>query len=183
MTKTDMLRMTRERNNKLIGGFINLKRLYALLIALVLMVVIIIVALSNRSSLSNKIIKFIDNNCDKNNACFIKMLEITDFEWDKMLIYQVGSSTTEISEALGVEFKDSVDLMSGMVFVKENKIVYNQSIPYNPERPSKLLLHVGGIFREDNNKVFTPNDAIFKGSRIEKEGQLFYKIEPLYSND
>jgi hypothetical protein len=44
-----------------------------------------------------------------------------------MLIYQVGSSTTAISEALGVEFKDSVDLMSGIVFVNKNKIVYKES--------------------------------------------------------
>ena len=154
-----------------------MKGLHILLIVLVLSVVIIIAVLPNGSSLSNRIVKFIDNNCDDNNVCIINMVEITDFKWDKMLIYQVGSSTTAISEALGVEFKDSVDLMSGIIFVNKNEIAYKESIPYNPECPSELLLHVGAIFGEDNNKVFTPNDAIFKGSRREKDGKFFYKIE------
>ena len=155
-----------------------MRRLYLLLSVLALLIVILIFAFSNRSNLSNKIIKFIDNNCDVNNICILKIAEVTDFSWDKMLVYQVGSSNLEISEALGVEYKNLVDLMSGIVFVYQNKIVYKESIPYNPERPSKLLIYVGGIFGEPNNRVFTPHDAIFEASRREKDGQFYYKIAP-----
>lgn len=156
-----------------------MKRFHILLISVVLLVILFFVVLSNKNHLSDRIIKFIDNNYDENNICILRMKEITDFKWDKMLIYQVGSSETAISEALGVEYKDSVDLMSGIVFVYENKIIYKQSIPYNPDHPSELLLFVGDIFREPNYRVFTPDDASFEGSRWEKNGQFYYKIVPI----
>jgi hypothetical protein len=54
------------------------------------------------------------------------MDEITDFAWDRMLLYQVMSSESEISTVLGVDFRGIVDMSSGMVFVKDNEIVYQK---------------------------------------------------------
>ena len=153
------------------------------MIALVLLGVLFYILLSDRNNnLSDKIINYIDYNADESNICTLDMNEITDFKWDKMLFFGVGSNNTEISNALGVEYKDSTDLVSGIVFVYNNKIVYKESIPYNPDHPSKLLLYVGNMFGEPSYRVFTPNDAIFKGSRREKKGEFYYKIEPHKTN-
>ncbi|TCK93205.1 hypothetical protein EDC19_1395 [Natranaerovirga hydrolytica] len=131
------------------------------------------------TNISNQIINYIDENGMDNNSCIFSMNDITRFEWDRMLIYQVGSSNIEISDALNVEYKDSVDLVSGIIFVKDSNIVYQEKIPYNPEKPDKLSLYVGSIFGEDNYATFTPSNAFFKGVKSVGTENVYYQIRPV----
>lgn len=164
-----------------------MKRKYILLFFAILLVVLstlfVSIIISEKGKLSNQICDTIDDECDYNNECVIKMDEITDFAWDKMLLYEVMSSETEISKALGVEFKESVDLSGGMVFVKDDKVVYHESFLHNPDHLSKLQIYVGLIEGEgDKYPVFTPDDAIFVGSRREIDGKYRYWIKPNKNN-
>lgn len=152
--------------------------IFVLVVILILLVIIFKKYISNEDKLSNKIMWYIDNNCYNSNTCILSMKEITDFEWDKMLMYQVGSSNTEISDLLGVEFKDSIDLSSGIIFIVNNKIVYEEHIFYHPEKPYKLLLYVGRMYGQPKYGVYTPNNAVFDGSRTEINGNFYYKIAP-----
>ncbi|MDF2588022.1 MAG: hypothetical protein K0S41_1863 [Anaerocolumna sp.] len=136
-------------------------------------------AISNKNKLSTKIMQYIDNNYDKNDTCRIVMRDITDFKWDKMLIYQVGSSNAEISDLLQVDFKDSLDLVSGIIFVYNNKIVYKEQMLYNPERRDKLFLNIGSMYGQPEYGVFTPDDGIFEGSREKLYGSVYYTITPI----
>lgn len=133
----------------------------------------------NKNSLSKKIEKYIENNSDENSECKFNMSEITDFKWDKMLIYQVGSSNKEISDLLGVHFNDSVDLASGIIFICNNKIVYKEQLYYNPERPYRLLLFIGTMYGQPDYGIYTPSNALFEGSRRESDGKMYYKIAPI----
>ena len=155
-------------------------RKYFIIFPVVAIFIILLIKLSlGGNSVSNQVTKYIDNNVNNDDYCTLSMKDITKFKWDKMLIYQVGSSKKAISDALGIEFKDSVDLMSGMIFIYNNKIVYQESIPYDPEKPSKLLIHVGELFGEPNNLVLTPDNAVFKGNRFEKGNKSYYEIVPI----
>jgi hypothetical protein len=155
-------------------------RKYFIVFTIIAVFTILLIMLSlSRNSLSDRVTKYIDKNISNDNYCTLSMRDITKFKWDKMLIYQVGSSKKAISDKLGVEFQDSVDLMSGMVFVYNNKIVYKESSPYNPEKPSKLIIHVGDLFGELNNLVLVPDTAVFKCIKFEKDGKDYYEIMPL----
>ncbi|NPV90055.1 MAG: hypothetical protein HPY50_04675 [Firmicutes bacterium] len=132
----------------------------------------------DNNKLSQRIFETIDKKCEPGNAyCSIPIAEITDFKWDKMAIYGVGSSNKEVSAALGVEYEDSTDLMSGMVFVYNNKIVYNEGIPYNPEHPGKLWINIGFKPGEPSCLGVTPDNAFFIGSRENIDGVFYYEIE------
>jgi hypothetical protein len=111
------------------------------------------------------------------------MNEITKFEWDTMMIYQVGSSSFEISEILEVDFNDSVDLKSGIIFVKGNKVVYKESVTYNPDKPNKFSYYVGSIFGEEKYGIYTPDNAIFKGVKIKSDKETLYKLMPLNESE
>lgn len=136
--------------------------------------------INNKNEISNKIIEYINNNRDENNTCRFSMSDVTDFKWDKMLIYQVGSSNKEISNLLGVPFNDSLDLASGIIFVYNNKIVYKEQLFYNPDRPNKLLLYIGTLYDQPEYGVFTPNNALFEGIREESDENISYQIIPAY---
>jgi hypothetical protein len=72
--------------------------------------------------------------------------------------------------------------MSGMVFIYEDKIVYNEKLPYNPERPNKLWFSIDNDPGEPNCWVFTPNDAILIASRTKTDGVYYYEIKPIKTN-
>jgi hypothetical protein len=151
---------------------------FFVLTSLILILVFVIDNPTNEIKLSDKITEYIDNNCGESNACKLTMSDITNFKWDKMLLYQVGSSNTEISQLIGVEFNDSLDLSSGMIFVHNNKIVYKEQIIYNPDKPYKLLLFIGALYGQPEYGIFTPDNATFEGTRMEENGKTYYKINP-----
>lgn len=126
--------------------------------------------------INNLIIKEIDNKCAPNSTCQISISEITNFKWDKMVVFQVGSSNDEISEALGVDYKSSTDLLSGMVFAYNKKIVYEKRIPHNPEHSNKLEYIIEKKPHEPNCVSFTPDNAVLKGSKEEIDNVFYYKV-------
>lgn len=151
-------------------------------IAILILIIIILIndhTLNDQYLLSNKIIEFIDNNADKNNTCTLLMTEVTDFKWDKMLMYQIGSTNQKISEALGINYNKSVDMYSGIIFVYEGKIVYEETKLYNPDKIDELTFYVGQIFNSPEYKVYTPNDAYFKCNKNISGGDYYYEISPL----
>lgn len=155
-----------------------------LLISIILGLFIVVVLIGlygcqgGNNNLSEMIIKAIDKNAGQSNTCSITMKEITTFEWDKMVIFDTGTSNIEVSKALGVEYKDSVDLMSGMVFVFKNKIVYQIRIPNNPDRPNKFNIVVNSHPGKSSCIAYSPDDAIFEGTKKTVDGQLYYHISP-----
>jgi hypothetical protein len=145
-----------------------------------LMIIILLCGCKNDKALNEEIMKTIDKKCKQSNSCKIDMKEITDFKWDKMLIFDLGSNRNEISEALGVEYTESADLMYGMVFVFENKIVYDERLGYNPEKPEKIFYNLG-----DNSsyKIYTADNAILKGEKDGEAGKYDYYIGPFEEDE
>jgi len=77
------------------GGFSNLKRRILILLGVIALCSISIFVFLFHNSLQNKIIKYIDGKCYREESCVIIMNEVTKFEWDIMIIYQVDSSSAE----------------------------------------------------------------------------------------
>lgn len=96
-----------------------------------------------------------------------------------MVVFDVGSVNSDISKELDIEYKDSVDLISGIVFVYKKKIVYSEKFPYYPENPNKLWFYIENKFGEPNIWYFTPDNAVLEGSKSETNGKYYYEIKPL----
>lgn len=160
-----------------------MKKTFLIMIAIIVILITLICMLFlNKQKLSDNISDFINTNCDENNVCTFNMNEITDFKWDKMLMYQVGSSSYKIGKALDIDFKESVDVSSGIIFVYENKIVYNEQITFDPDRPSKLFFYPGPVIGENEYRVFTINDSIFEGRRKTDGKNICFTIIPIETN-
>lgn len=152
--------------------------LFIIFIVLILILILVYRSLRNDYKLSDKIVKVIESNTDNSNVSLIRVKDITDFEWDKMVIFDLGTSNAEISEALGFKYKDTIDLMSGMIFVLKNKIVYQERIPYNPERQSKLNIIVNQDPKNTSCRTLLPEYAILEGLKEEIDGKFYYEIIP-----
>ncbi|MPN47230.1 hypothetical protein SDC9_194831 [bioreactor metagenome] len=60
--------------------------------------------------LVENIMKTIDSKSDKNGSCTINMMDITDFEWDQLMIYQHNNM-------------DSTGIIGELIFMRGNKVV------------------------------------------------------------
>lgn len=124
---------------------------------------------------SDEVVKAINNNTGGRSSCKIVMKNFTDFKWDKMVIYNLGSSEIEVSKALGFEFTGSTDLMSGIIFAYKKKIVYEEKIPYYPEKPSQIEYLLND---KPKCRTYTPKTAVFNGSKENIDGKYYYTVVP-----
>lgn len=119
------------------------------------------------ASLSGRLIAYVDQNGQTDEPCPFSMNDLVDFQWDKLAMYQPGTPAAEISQALGVDFKDATDQAGGLVFVSQDKIVYQESIPSKVNEPSRLVLVTGtekAIATPPISVVYSTN-PFFEGTR------------------
>lgn len=148
----------------------------------ILILMLSIVLLTGCNTMNNKIneklIKAIDEKCGQNDSCAISIKEITNFEWDKVAIFGIGGSNSEISKLLGVNYNDSVDLKSGIIFVLKDNIVCKQDYSYNPEihDNNKIFIFLDKKPYDPNCFILTPDKSIIKGYRRKVDRLYYYMI-------
>ncbi|MDD4493083.1 MAG: hypothetical protein PHV32_01820 [Eubacteriales bacterium] len=125
--------------------------------------------------LNDNIISTIDYKFDENGNYSFFMKDVTDFEWDEMVIYHYINN-------------DSTGFVSGMVFKFKNKTVLEDEVESSiSDRPrNKLSYNFKPKPNEPDYRVLTPEDAFFEGNRIEYKGKFYYEIKPkdiIESND
>lgn len=159
------------------------KKLCSIIIVIIVIIVLVMLrkSLSSNNKLSDIIMEYVDNNADKNNNSILSMKNITDFKWDKMLIFMEGSTNSEISEILGVEFNDCIDLSWGMIFMYKNKIIYKESIFRDPDHSEHKLLYLN--CGQPKFIEYTPDDCIFEvNKKIISDNYYYYIIAPTNIN-
>ncbi len=95
-----------------------------------------------------KIINEIDNNA-VNNVCTINIKELTDFEWDTLVVadkdFKVYTGTEcdrKMSEIIGSDYHFEDGYRSRLIFVKNHRVVYEESYYASVEKPSKMNISI-----------------------------------------
>jgi hypothetical protein len=107
------------------------------------------------------------------------MNEITNFKWDKLVVFREGVSNITLNRILGFEYKNSTDLMRTMIFLYKNKIVYCEEERYDPESPSKLNFRFRDNPKSISLMVFNLNNAVFQATKERIDGVDYYGLIPL----
>jgi hypothetical protein len=139
------------KEKKVLNYYKSIRERRFMIIALVLLM-LLVTGCQQESSLSDRMIQTIDHNSDVNGDYDISVKEITSFKWDKMVIFQVGGSDEEISNALGVKF------------------------PYQTEHPANLQIFIEKNAKASNCVAFSYDNAVLEGSKKELDGVTYYSI-------
>ena len=115
---------------------------------------------------------------EKNNF-EIKISDYTNFDWESLIIYKTPTSKQELFEYVGIDYKNELDLQSGMIFVKDKKIVYEEYFETDFESPYKFIIYPYEDINS-NNKIqkFSTDEAIFKVERINYKNENRYILKP-----
>ena len=152
-----------------------------LCILLVIVVCCFAVSCKNEKSIADIISEHIDGNFEE-KGIVIYFADFTDFQWDKMMIFNYPTSIEEVETALGVEYDNSMDLVSGMIFVRDGEVVYDEIFEYNyMETASFFAYPQNKINAKPNYRVFLKEDAYFLAIRSENDKGYYYRLYPYES--
>lgn len=151
---------------------------------LLLIVWLILSGCSNHKSfLQNDMKVYLDNNY-KENETIISISDFTNFKWDTLLIFQYPVSAQDIENAIGVKYDASLDLIAGMIFVQNGKIVYDEIFEdvYSGFAPFQIYPYED-INAELHYNVFTPKTSSFRCEKVISKESYGYRLYPVNTVD
>jgi len=124
--------------------------------------------------LAHKIMNKIDQLADADGKCVIDIAELTDFDWDTMVVIDYYCSSEQIKEIpKAIKLKEK-GVWSQLIFLKDNKVVYEEAYRASVETSYKfnLFFEYGG----QGFKVFTPETAQIRGLRNTERKNIYYSL-------
>ena len=144
------------------------KKMKIILFVSTLSLLLIVAAVfhNNRSSFQKMIIKEIDKQYAQSSEIQIRIDELANFKWDKMIIFQAQTSREAINSTLGIDYNGSTDLKEGVIFVHNGEVVFEDTIGTSYDKSVRFRYSVNNSARGKNYAVFTSDNAVLFGRKI-----------------
>lgn len=147
----------------------------------VILIVFFITVYPRNNQVEQRIIDYINENYQGENVV-IDLKHFTDFDWDRVMIFKYPTTAEEIENELGVQYEKSLDLTSGIVFVLNDEIVYDEVFENDYDGPPHFFIYPqSDINAKTNYRVFSKEDADFLGEKRTHENGTYYVLYP-YEN-
>ena len=153
------------------------KKIFVVVI-FIFIIVAMILMLHRNQKISSKI-RSVYNKTEQ-TIFEVKLSDFTDFEWDNVIIYTYPITQKELSKITGINYTKEPDLQSGMIFLKNKQIVYEEVFENDFESPSCFIIYPFEDINSDNKvKNFLKDEAVFRGEKIYYNGENRYILKPL----
>lgn len=139
---------------------------------------LLFIVLYGCSSINNRIINYIDCNCDfiNNDTCFIDMEKVFQKDFETLYIFGETTTASEISEAIGMPYQNNT-------YISDSKyriiMVYNSDIIYEEDFYQKDIKF--STNKKHKNIIYTckQNSTTFTVYRIylDSKKTYFYYLE------
>ncbi|MDE6471319.1 MAG: hypothetical protein K2L19_09920 [Eubacterium sp.] len=132
----------------------------------------------SNQSINEKIIAY----CDKidESQFEVRLSDFTNFEWDYVIIYDLPVTAKDISEYAGINYEKALDLQSGMIFIKDNEIIFEEYFKTDFESPYPFVIkpYTDKDSEQKINKI-SMDDAIFLAETIRYNNERRFLLKPL----
>ncbi len=128
-------------------------------------------------NLQQQIINDIEDSCKK-KECIVRMDNITNFQWDSMIVFTPSAGPNTYSK-LGIDY--AIDDQLIMAFYKSRHIVYIRDELYDPEKPRKLSFELP--FNKSDYKILPRDSAIFRVKKENVSGENLYVLIPITGDE
>ena len=148
----------------------------------------------SNNKIETKVIKSLERNC-RGDTCTVNLNELTEFDWDKVYIFDDWSTPEKISKTIGIEYKKNNHFPDGyhkMIFVKASEIVHEEEFGGNSDQTSSIniLYPIDTVSYSQEKKSYTnvnsyvpKNQAIFFVRKVKIKGScnscFMYELTPL----
>ncbi len=136
---------------------------------------VLLLALGCQSQPESLVRKKIIEECQSEKSCVIKMEDFTNFQWDKLYVFNEGVTLPFINNELGFRYEDYTEFEKVMIFVKDEKITHKESENYNPSGRAESSIWFN--LPSNGYGVFTPEDE-FRVTQERIDGKVYYTLVP-----
>lgn len=141
----------------------------------------LIVKLSHPKTIKDKIIEKCNNATEIN----ISMSDITDFEWDKCIVYGPSTQTKDICDAFDIDYSTYLDLDYGIIFLNKNNVVYEETFDVSDnDLENKIPEFIIYPYKQSESTQakyasFEKDKAEFKCVKKESDNGCYYRSYPV----
>ncbi len=127
-------------------------------------------------NVEDKIVNNINKNC-KQFPCVIKIKDVTDFDWDKMYIFDYGADIEQIKNAVGTSIPERTQFTRKLVFTKNGKVIRYEELPTDIENIVDNEVIFGDSDTYPHTKIYLAEDAVFEVQKYLQGGETYYHLK------
>ena len=126
------------------------------------------------NSIEGKLVTAINTTCSESGKCTIRLKDVTDFDWDRVYVFNYANSQSQIEELIGAPFPKYQEFQRSIIFLNGGNIVHSESLPTDIERPIKnqVMFDIAG---RGNYRVYS-SESRFDVQRENNERPVYYKL-------
>jgi hypothetical protein len=130
-----------------------------------------------RGKVERGILREIHHSCAIKNSCTIRIKDFAAFDWDRMYFFTGQGTSQDRSDALGTREEGYREFEEQLVFLKNGRIVYQESEPTNIEKRVRNDV----VFQSlgNQNFIFFEPKAVFSVSVEEGSDRPWYLLNEI----
>ena len=86
-------------------------------------------------SIEGKLVTRINATCGQSSNCTIRLRDVTDFDWDRVYVFNYAARQSEIEKVIGAPFPLYEEFKRSMIFLNDGTVVYSEVEATDIERP------------------------------------------------
>lgn len=122
------------------------------------------------SSVEALIAKRLTERCQKNLECQVNLEGLTEFEWDKLVVFDYGAERDLIERVLGQNFPIPNEIMRKLVFLNKGEVVHSEFHKSNVDR--RVSGEVWFAETDRKNYAVYSNKALFSVQIFDRNYEL-----------
>ena len=130
-------------------------------------------------SIEGKLVTTIKATCGESTGCTIRLRDVTDFDWDRVYVFNYAVTKDQIEKVIGAPFPRYEEFKRSIIFLNGGKVVYSEADPTDIEG----LLNdqvVFDIAYGENYKSYS-RDSRFEVQRKNFQRGVYYELKLLQS--
>jgi len=127
-------------------------------------------------SVERAILHQIHRSCASEHPCLVRVRDNTSFSWDKAFFFNDATTEQERTNALGTGDVGFSELQDQLVFLRDGRVVYQESEPTNIEK--NLKDQIGFEALDGKNFTFFVPDVVFQVSVESGPDGPWYLLRP-----
>lgn len=125
----------------------------------------------------DKIVDKIKDSC-KEFPCSIRIGEITDFEWNKLYVFNYGASPSQIEKVVGRYVPENTKFTRKIIFTNKGKIVHYEELQTNVEATINNQVYFDDTV-EKGYEIYSVNNANFKAQKYSEGKIIYYQLNQI----
>lgn len=85
------------------------------------------------TKIENRIGWWVRWNCANQVACILRLRELTNFDWDKVYAFPLGTTQEDVERIIGGKIPEFQEFSRTLVFIRDNQIIYVEQNPGDVE--------------------------------------------------